>query len=168
MSRTRGSVCVTSKKRLRGRLRFLLRRLKYPGEMVNGGRSKPREHARACESVFFSVPLARYFSRHLPDGVLARGLHGFFRWLKEIFTGWKLTFFRANLRSQVTFNGTMGCSHSQRFQNDIRGRSRWRVQGVRTPPEMTCGFLIQLVFCKKKNWSLLVLKSRARDECTPS
>ena len=33
---------------------------------------------------------------------------------------------------------------------DIRGGSRGRVQGVRTPPEMTCGFLIQLVFCKKK------------------
>ena len=33
-----------------------------------------------------------------------------------------------------------------------RGGSRERVQGVRTtpPPEMTCGFLIQLVFCKKK------------------
>ena len=30
-----------------------------------------------------------------------------------------------------------------------RGGSRGRVQGVRTPPEMTCGFLIQLVFCKK-------------------
>ena len=30
------------------------------------------------------------------------------------------------------------------------GGSRGRVQGVRTPPEMTCGFLIQLVFCKKK------------------
>ena len=33
----------------------------------------------------------------------------------------------------------------------IRGVSRGRVQGVRTPPlEITCGFLIQLVFCKKK------------------
>ena len=32
-----------------------------------------------------------------------------------------------------------------------RGGSRGRVQGVRTPPEMTCGFLIQLVFCQKKN-----------------
>ena len=33
-----------------------------------------------------------------------------------------------------------------------RGGSRGRVQGVRTapsPPEMTCGFLTQLVFCKK-------------------
>ena len=29
-----------------------------------------------------------------------------------------------------------------------RGGSRGRVQGVR--PEMTCGFLIQLVFCKKR------------------
>ena len=35
---------------------------------------------------------------------------------------------------------------------DLRGGSRGRVQEVRTPPfpEMTCGFLIQLVFCKKK------------------
>ena len=42
----------------------------------------------------------------------------------------------------------------------IRGGSRGRVQGVRTsPPEMTCGFLIQLVFCKKKKLcGLLVLK----------
>ena len=32
-----------------------------------------------------------------------------------------------------------------------RGGSRGRVPGVRTPPEMTCGFLIQLVFCPKKN-----------------
>ena len=36
----------------------------------------------------------------------------------------------------------------------FKGGSRGRVQGVRTPPpppEMTCGFLIQLVFCKKKD-----------------
>ena len=42
-----------------------------------------------------------------------------------------------------------------------RGGSRGRVQGVHTPPpppEMTCGFLIQLVFCKKKLCGLLVLK----------
>ena len=35
----------------------------------------------------------------------------------------------------------------------MRGGSRGRVQGVRTPlppSEMTCGFLIQLVFCKEK------------------
>ena len=36
----------------------------------------------------------------------------------------------------------------------LRVGSRGRVQGVRTPPpthpEMTCGFVIQLVFCKKK------------------
>ena len=33
-----------------------------------------------------------------------------------------------------------------------RGGSRGRVQGVRTPrpPEMVCGFLIQLLFCQKK------------------
>ena len=43
----------------------------------------------------------------------------------------------------------------------IRGGSRGRVQEVRLPPpEMTCGFLIQLVFCKKKKklCGLLVLK----------
>ena len=40
-----------------------------------------------------------------------------------------------------------------------KGGSRGRVQGVRTPPpEVTCGFLIQLVFCQKKNCGLLVLK----------
>ena len=40
----------------------------------------------------------------------------------------------------------------------LRGGSRGRVQGLRTPPppsppaEMTCSFLIQLVFCQKKNY----------------
>ena len=49
----------------------------------------------------------------------------------------------------------------------IRGGSRGRVQGLRTPPpplEMTCGFLIQLVFYVVYYWCW----SRARDECTPS
>ena len=33
----------------------------------------------------------------------------------------------------------------------MRGGSRGRVQGCAPPPpEMTCGFLIQLVFCKEK------------------
>ena len=38
-----------------------------------------------------------------------------------------------------------------------RGGSRGRVQGVCTPPlpEMTCGFLIQLVFSKKKTMWLI-------------
>ena len=35
------------------------------------------------------------------------------------------------------------------------------------PPDMTCGFLIQLVFCKK-NYEVYWCWSRARDECTPS
>ena len=45
-----------------------------------------------------------------------------------------------------------------------RGRSRGRVQGVSTPPppEMTCGFLIQLVFCQKILCSLLVVKQNMR------
>ena len=37
-----------------------------------------------------------------------------------------------------------------RKRSHHRGGSRGRVQGVPPSPEMTCGFLIQLVFCKKK------------------
>ena len=49
-------------------------------------------------------------------------------------------------------------SHHATVDKKHRGRSRGRVQGVCTPPpEMTCGFLIQLVFCKKKLCVLLVL-----------
>ena len=48
------------------------------------------------------------------------------------------------------------------------GGSRGRVQEVRTLPEMTCGFLIQLVFCQKKNYVVYWCWSRARDECTSS
>ena len=36
------------------------------------------------------------------------------------------------------------------------------------PHEMTCGFLIQLAFCKKKKTMWFIGISRARDECTPS
>ena len=41
---------------------------------------------------------------------------------------------------------------SVKYLNSTRGGSKGRVQGVRTPPppKMTSGFLIQLVFCKKK------------------
>ena len=35
------------------------------------------------------------------------------------------------------------------------------------PPEMTCGFLIQLVFCEKKNYVVYWCWIRARDECIP-
>ena len=38
----------------------------------------------------------------------------------------------------------------EKIANKTRGGSRWRVLGVCIPPKMTCGFLIQLVFCKKK------------------
>ena len=51
-------------------------------------------------------------------------------------------------------------SHNQTLPQRRSG-SRGRVQGVRTPPppEITCSFLIQLVFCKKKILcGLLVLK----------
>ena len=46
-----------------------------------------------------------------------------------------------------------------------RGGSRGKVQGVRTPPfppEMTCGFLIQLVFCKKKYIYICGLLERSK------
>ena len=38
----------------------------------------------------------------------------------------------------------------QNLRTFYRGGSWGRVQGVPLPPEMTCSFLIQLVFCKKK------------------
>ena len=59
---------------------------------------------------------------------------------------------------------TKGSNYMARFWyfGLYRGASRGRVQAVRTPssrPEMTCGFLIHLVFCqKKKLCGLLVLK----------
>ena len=46
---------------------------------------------------------------------------------------------------------TFGTEESGHYREFYRGGSRGRVQGVRTPPpKMTCGFLIQLVFCQKK------------------
>ena len=45
---------------------------------------------------------------------------------------------------------SLNCTKLYRLYRD---GSRERVQGVRNPsppPEMTCGFLIQLLFCKKK------------------
>ena len=43
----------------------------------------------------------------------------------------------------------MFCAALPTITISLRGGSRGRAQGVRTPPEMT-GFLIQLVFCEKK------------------
>ena len=54
------------------------------------------------------------------------------------------------------------------YKKSHRGGSRGRVQEVRIPPpKMTCGFLIQLVFCKK-NYVVYWCWSRARDNGTPS
>ena len=79
------------------------------------------------------------------------------------------------------FRTLVGCSNHWATENSVvsrsvvgcRGGSRGRVQGVRTPPlpprpEMMCGFLMQLVFCKKKNYVVYWCWSSARDECTPS
>ena len=48
-----------------------------------------------------------------------------------------------------------------------RGRSRGREQGVCTPPEMTCGFLIQLVFCKKKTMWFIGLEVEQETSAPP-
>ena len=49
------------------------------------------------------------------------------------------------------------------------GGSRGRVQGVRTlpPPEMTCGFLIQLVFCKKKTMGFIGVEVEQETSASP-
>ena len=50
-----------------------------------------------------------------------------------------------------------------------RGGSRGRVQGVRIPPppEMTCGFLIQLVFCKKKTMRFIGVEVEQETRAPP-
>ena len=48
--------------------------------------------------------------------------------------------------------------------DNSRGGSRGRVQGVRTPlPEMTCGFLIQLVFCKKTKKTMWFISVKVQE-----
>ena len=84
-----------------------------------------------------------------------------------------------------TFSFT--CLHLQMNESHKRIKSRWQDDEVNDdddddagadlgggcrgcappPPEMTCGFLIQLVFCKKKNYVVYWCWSKARDECTP-
>ena len=87
------------------------------------------------------------------------GTHQYDRLLTKDIHPKCLSFSRANYHWRV-----------QNFFSVCRGGSRGRVQGVRPPPpEMTCGFLIQLVFCKrKKTYVIYWCWSRARDECTPS
>ena len=87
------------------------------------------------------------------------GTHQYDRLLTKDIHPKCLSFSRANYHWRV-----------QNFFSVCRGGSRGRVQGVRNPPpEMTCGFLIQLVFCKrKKTYVIYWCWSRARDECTPS
>ena len=46
----------------------------------------------------------------------------------------------------------------------VRGGSRGRVQGVHTPPKMTCGVLIQLVFCKKKKKTMWIIGVEVEQE----
>ena len=52
-----------------------------------------------------------------------------------------------------------------------RGGSRRRVRGVRTPPplpEMTCGFLIQLVFCEEKKTMWFIGVEEEQETSAPS
>ena len=50
-----------------------------------------------------------------------------------------------------------------------RGGSRGRLQGVRTPPppEMTCGFLLQLVLCKKKTMRFIGVEVEQETSAPP-
>ena len=56
---------------------------------------------------------------------------------------------------------------NRRTQVRHRGGSRGRVQGVRTPPDMTCGFLIQLVFCKKKTMRFIGVEVEQETSAPP-
>ena len=72
--------------------------------------------------------------------------------------------------SRLSWISLRGGSKTSRYSDqvasgaDLGGGCR----GCAPLPEMTCGFLIQLVFCKKKNYVVYWCWSRARDECTPS
>ena len=78
-------------------------------------------------------------------------------WIRLLFTQERLS------RRDFCDGAKLRCADLQ----VTRGGSRGRVQGCAPPPpEMTCGFLIQLVFCKK-NYVVYWCWSRARDECTP-
>ena len=89
---------------------------------------------------------------------------------------WILLLFTLNVKICIgfvffpLFKWTISSSDLLKYDNDIyRSRSRGRVQGVPPPPpEMTYGFLIQLVSCEKKNYVVYWCWRRARDECTPS
>ena len=56
--------------------------------------------------------------------------------------------------------------NSHPLTSHTRGGSR--CEPPPPPPDMACSFLIQLVFCKKKNYVVYWCWSRARDKCTPS
>ena len=70
-----------------------------------------------------------------------------------------------NPRPPAPQTGTLLSEQTRRQLNMLKRQGR-RVQGVRTPPppEMTCGFLIQLVFCQKKNYVVYWCWSRADPE----
>ena len=72
---------------------------------------------------------------------------------------------RANSTKRKKEICKMSLSCTMKTGADLGGRFRGCAI---PPPEMTCGFLIQLVFCKKKNYVVYCCWSRARDECTPS
>ena len=107
-----------------------------------------------------------YFSKALFEGLIFGGAHIWRGLSMEGYLHFKIDWASLIVGSKFT----LYLRAIFQEQPPSRGGSRGRVQGVRTPPEMTCSFLIQLVFCKKKKKTigLLVLKSRARDECTPS
>ena len=101
-----------------------------------------------------------YFSKALFEGLIFGGAHIWRGLSMEGYLHFKIDWASLIVGSKFTlylraiFQG----------QPPGRGGSSGRVQGVRTPPEMTCGFLIQLVFCKKKkNWFIGVeVKSKRR------
>ena len=61
-------------------------------------------------------------------------------------------------------------SNSSIQRGSRRGGSRGRVQGMRTPPpapEMTCGFLIQLVLCQKKTMWFVGVEAEQETSAPP-
>ena len=106
-----------------------------------------------------------YFSKALFEGLIFGGAHIWRGLSMEGYLHFKIDWASLIVGSKFTVLALFYFVFKAIFQEQPpgRGRSRGRVQGVRTPPEMTCGFLIQLVFCKKKIWFIGVeVKSKRR------
>ena len=114
-----------------------------------------QQHRPSCSKCFWSfiknAPTDKTAITSLKSGELSYKQVRVFlpNWSNEAFTHCRGSTKSTDVRPALS--STHGANRHRWPGWSPRGGSRGRVQGVR-PPEMTCGFLIQLVFWKKKNY----------------